>query len=197
MPVKISEPPVESKEKRIEDKLRDLIEEMGEDPERDGLRETPQRMAESFRFLTSGYRVDPMKLIKDALFDVSYNEMVIVKNIEVFSLCEHHVLPFYGKCHVAYIPNGRVIGLSKIPRVVDAFARRLQIQERLTVQIAETIEEAVRPRGVAVVMEAVHLCMVMRGVEKQNSVAVTSSMLGTFKEHMETRNEFLSLIGRK
>lgn len=181
----------------MEERLRDVIEELGEDPMREGLRETPRRMAESLIFLTSGYRTDPMEVLQGALFDVTYNEMVIVKDIEVFSLCEHHILPFYGKCHVAYIPSGRVIGLSKIPRLVDAFARRLQIQERLTVQIAETIEQAISPRGVAVVMEAVHLCMVMRGVEKQNSIAVTSSMLGTFKEHIETRSEFLSLIGKK
>lgn len=174
--------------------LEKVIRAMGEDPDRDGLRETPRRMAESLRFLTSGYRIDPMALIHPALFDVTYNEMVIVKDIEVFSLCEHHLLPFFGKCHVAYIPDGRVIGLSKIPRVVDAFARRLQIQERLTVQIAETINEAIHPQGVGVVIEASHLCIQMRGVQKQNTVAVTSSMLGTFKEHIETRSEFLSLI---
>ncbi|MBI2822510.1 MAG: GTP cyclohydrolase I FolE [Acidobacteria bacterium] len=196
MPNKLSsseiEMPIETAE--AEGMLQKIIHYLGEDPDREGLRETPKRIVESLRFLTSGYRTDPMGLIRPALFDVSYNEMVIIKDIEVFSLCEHHLLPFYGKCHVAYIPNGQVIGLSKIPRVVDAFARRLQIQERLTVQIAETIADAIHPKGVGVVVEAVHLCIIMRGVEKQHSVAVTSSMLGTFKEHIETRNEFLSLI---
>ncbi|MBI4456914.1 MAG: GTP cyclohydrolase I FolE [Acidobacteria bacterium] len=192
MLTKVSDKEMESTE--VEQMLQRIIRNLGEDPCREGLRETPRRMAESLRFLTSGYQVDPLALIHPALFDVSYNEMVIVKDIEVFSLCEHHLLPFYGKCHVAYIPDGKVIGLSKIPRVVDVFARRLQIQERLTVQIAETIRDAIHPKGVAVVIEAVHLCMIMRGVEKQHSVAVTSSMLGTFKEHIETRNEFLSLI---
>ncbi len=194
MPGKTSEIEDGTQTSEMERMLQKIILHLGEDPFRDGLRATPQRMAESLKFLTSGYRIEPMDLIRGALFDVSYNEMVIVKDIEVFSLCEHHLLPFFGKCHVAYIPNGQVIGLSKIPRLVDAFARRLQIQERLTMQIAETINEGVHPRGVAVVVEAVHLCMIMRGVEKQNSVAVTSSMLGTFKEHLETRNEFLSLI---
>ena len=180
----------------MERMLENLLRILGEDPLREGLIETPRRMVESLSFLTSGYQTDPMALIRPALFNVSYNEMVMVKDIELFSLCEHHLLPFYGKCHVAYIPNGKVIGLSKIPRVVDAFARRLQIQERLTVQIAETIQEAVQPKGVAVVVEATHLCIVMRGVEKQHSTTVTSSMLGTFKDHLETRNEFLSLIRR-
>src|SRR5499427_5250750 len=145
------------------------------------------------RFLTSGYRMDPDALLNKALFDVAYDEMVIVRGIEMFSLCEHHLLPFFGKCHVGYIPNGRVIGLSKIPRLVDMFARRLQVQERLTTQIAETIQEKIHPNGVAVVVEAQHLCMIMRGVEKQHSVAVTSSMLGVFKEDQNTRNEFLNL----
>ena len=180
----------------MERMLENLLRILGEDPLREGLIETPRRMVESLSFLTSGYQTDPMALIRPALFNVSYNEMVMVKDIELFSLCEHHLLPFYGKCHVAYIPNGKVIGLSKIPRVVDAFARRLQIQERLTVQIAETIQEAVQPKGVAVVVEATHLCIVMRVVEKQHSTTVTSSMLGTFKDHLETRNEFLSLIRR-
>jgi len=194
MPGKMPEIEVETTSSEIEQMLQKIILYLGEDPFRDGLRDTPRRMAESLKFLTSGYQVEPMHLVRGALFEVSYNEMVIVKDIELFSLCEHHLLPFFGKCHVAYIPNGQVIGLSKIPRLVDAFARRLQIQERLTMQVAETINDAVQPRGVAVVVEAVHLCMIMRGVEKQNSVAVTSSMLGTFKEHIETRNEFLSLI---
>ncbi|HEY3129447.1 MAG TPA: GTP cyclohydrolase I FolE [Acidobacteriota bacterium] len=194
MPGKLPEIEVETTSSEIEGMLQKIILFLGEDPFRDGLRDTPRRMAESLKFLTSGYQVEPMDLVRGALFEVSYNEMVIVKDIELFSLCEHHLLPFFGKCHVAYIPNGQVIGLSKIPRLVDAFARRLQIQERLTTQIAETISDVVQPRGVAVVVEAVHLCMIMRGVEKQNSIAVTSSMLGTFKEHIETRNEFLSLI---
>src|SRR5689334_12964345 len=146
------------------------------------------------RYLTSGYRQDPAQILNGALFDVAYDEMVIVKDIEVFSLCEHHLLPFFGKCHVAYLPNGRVIGLSKIPRLVDMFARRLQVQERLTMQIAEIINNTIQPKGVAVVIEAQHLCMIMRGVEKQNSVAVTSSMFGAFKENQNTRNEFLNLV---
>jgi GTP cyclohydrolase I len=146
------------------------------------------------RFLTSGYRMDPDEVLGKALFDVAYDEMVIVRDIEVFSLCEHHLLPFFGKCHVGYIPNGRVIGLSKIPRLVDMYARRLQVQERLTTQIADTIKEKIQPRGVAVVIEAQHLCMIMRGVEKQNSVAVTSAMLGAFKDNQNTRNEFLNLV---
>ena len=166
---------------------------MGEDPTREGLLNTPARVNESLRFLTSGYRMNADDLLNKALFDVAYDEMVIVRDIELFSLCEHHLLPFFGKCHVGYIPNGRVIGLSKIPRLVDMYARRLQVQERLTTQIAETIEQKIHPRGVAVVIEAQHLCMIMRGVEKQNSVAVTSSMLGAFKDNQNTRNEFLNL----
>ena len=167
---------------------------MGEDPTREGLLNTPARVNESLRFLTSGYRMNADDLVNKALFDVAYDEMVIVRDIELFSLCEHHLLPFFGKCHVGYIPNGRVIGLSKIPRLVDMYARRLQVQERLTTQIAETINQKIHPRGVAVVIEAQHLCMIMRGVEKQNSVAVTSSMLGVFKENQNTRNEFLNLV---
>src|SRR5438309_7442228 len=167
---------------------------MGEDPTRDGLLNTPGRVDQAFRFLTSGYRMDADKLLNKALFDVAYDEMVIVRDIELFSLCEHHLLPFFGKCHVGYIPNGRVIGLSKIPRLVDMYARRLQVQESLTTQIAETINEKIHPRGVAVVIEAQHLCMIMRGVEKQNSVAVTSSMHGVFKDNQNTRNEFLNLV---
>ncbi|PYR98038.1 MAG: GTP cyclohydrolase I FolE [Acidobacteria bacterium] len=167
---------------------------MGEDPTREGLLNTPARVNESLRFLTSGYRMNADDLLNKALFDVAYDEMVIVRDIELFSLCEHHLLPFFGKCHVGYIPNGRVIGLSKIPRLVDMYARRLQVQERLTTQIAETINQKIHPRGVAVVIEAQHLCMIMRGVEKQNSVAVTSSMLGVFKENQNTRNEFLNLV---
>jgi GTP cyclohydrolase I len=170
---------------------------LGEDPEREGLQKTPQRVAKSMRFLTAGYTQDARQLLTQALFTVSYDEMVIIKDIEVFSLCEHHLLPFFGKAHVAYIPNGKVVGLSKIPRLVDMFARRLQVQERLTVQIAETIEKFLKPRGVGVVIEAQHLCMIMRGVEKQNSVAVSSCMLGAFRKQQQTRNEFLSLIKKR
>jgi len=176
------------------DQIRHILTELGEDPGRDGLMKTPQRVDGALRYLTSGYRKDADQILNGALFDVAYDEMVIVKNIEVFSLCEHHMLPFFGKCHVAYIPNGKVIGLSKIPRLVDMYARRLQVQERLTTQIAETINTKIDPKGVAVVIEAQHLCMIMRGVEKQNSIAVTSSMLGSFKENQDTRSEFLSLL---
>ena len=176
------------------DEIRHILTELGEDPTRDGLVKTPQRVDAAMRYLTSGYQKDADQLLNGAMFDVAYDEMVIVKNIEVFSLCEHHMLPFFGKCHVAYIPNGKVIGLSKIPRLVDMYARRLQVQERLTTQIAETINSKIHPKGVAVVIEAQHLCMIMRGVEKQNSIAVTSSMLGGFKENNDTRNEFLNLI---
>jgi GTP cyclohydrolase IA len=180
------------------DALEALVEntlvEVGEDPSREGLARTPRRVAKSWRYLTSGYRQDPDKVLNGALFSVSYDEMVIVRDIEVFSLCEHHLLPFFGRCHVAYLPNRKVIGLSKIPRLVDVFARRLQVQERLTTQIAETIMEKVRPRGVGVIIEARHLCMIMRGVEKQNSVAVTSAMLGSFRNNAQTRNEFLNLV---
>ena len=175
------------------EEIRSILTQLGEDPTRDGLLNTPKRVDAALRFLTSGYQMNVDDLVNKALFDVAYDEMVIVRDIEVFSLCEHHLLPFFGKAHVGYIPNGRVIGLSKIPRLVDMFARRLQVQERLTTQIAETINEKIHPRGVAVVIEAQHLCMIMRGVEKQNSVAVTSSMLGVFKENQNTRNEFLNL----
>lgn len=167
---------------------------LGEDPGRDGLRSTPQRVARSMRYLTSGYRQDVEKVLNGALYDVAYDEMVIVRDIEIFSLCEHHLLPFFGRCHVAYIPTQKVIGLSKIPRLVDVFARRLQVQERLTTQIAETIMEKIKPQGVGVIIEARHLCMIMRGVEKQNSVAVTSAMLGVFRDEQETREEFLQLV---
>ena len=175
------------------EEIRSILIKIGEDPARDGLVNTPLRVSQSLRFLTSGYRMNEDELLNKALFDVAYDEMVIVRDIELFSLCEHHLLPFFGKCHVGYIPDGRVIGLSKIPRLVDMYARRLQVQERLTRQIAETIDQKIRPRGVAVVIEAQHLCMIMRGVEKQNSVAVTSSMLGVFKDNQNTRNEFLNL----
>src|SRR5947209_14584238 len=174
--------------------LRELLVRLGEDPERDGLKRTPERMQKALEHLTKGYQQDPDKVLQGALFDVSYDEMVIVKDIEMFSLCEHHLLPFFGKVHVAYIPNGKVLGLSKIPRLVDIFARRLQVQERLTVQVAETIQEAIEPQGVGVVIEARHLCVMMRGVEKQHSSAVTSHMLGSFRNSDKTREEFLSLI---
>jgi GTP cyclohydrolase I len=178
----------------LEENVRTLLRELGEDPGREGLLKTPQRVAKSMRFLTSGYHQDVDKVLNGALYEVAYDEMVIVKDIEIFSLCEHHLLPFFGRCHVAYIPTQKVIGLSKIPRLVDVFARRLQVQERLTTQIAETIMEKIKPQGVAVVIEAKHLCMIMRGVEKQNSVAVTSAMLGVFRDCDQTRSEFLRLI---
>jgi GTP cyclohydrolase I len=176
--------------------IRQLLAELGEDPAREGLRDTPKRVEKALRFLTGGYTADLDATLNNALFSVDYNEMVIVRDIDFYSLCEHHLLPFFGKCHVAYLPQGRVLGLSKIPRLVDIFARRLQIQERMTSQIAETIREKIDPLGVAVVMEAAHLCMSMRGVEKQNSVATTSAMLGVFREDARTRMEFLELIKR-
>jgi len=178
----------------LEGLVTQLLRELGEDPAREGLLKTPSRVARSWRFLTSGYEKDVDKVLNGALYAVACDEMVIVKNIELFSLCEHHLLPFFGNCHVAYIPRGKVIGLSKIPRLVDVFARRLQVQERLTTQIAETIMEKINPLGVGVVIEAKHLCMIMRGVEKQNSVAVTSALLGSFRKDVQTRNEFLSLV---
>ena len=181
----------------LEELARELLVRLGEDPGRDGLLRTPERMARALEYLTKGYQGDPESILKGALFEVSYDEMVIVKDIEMFSLCEHHLLPFFGKVHVAYIPKGKVIGLSKIPRLVDIFARRLQVQERLTTQIAETIQRAIEPQGVGVVIESRHLCMMMRGVEKQHSSAVTSSMLGVFRREQETRDEFLSLIRGK
>ena len=180
----------------MDDIIRRLLSEVGEDPDREGLRETPRRVRQSLQFLTSGYDTDLDTVLNGALFSVEYNEMVIVRDIDFYSLCEHHLLPFFGKCHVAYLPSHRVIGLSKIPRVVDMFARRLQVQERLTSQIADAIQSKVQPLGVAVVMEATHLCMAMRGVAKQNSVTVTSSMLGVFREDARTRHEFLQLIRR-
>jgi GTP cyclohydrolase I len=176
------------------DLLRELLVRLGEDPERPGLVRTPERMHKALEHLTKGYSQDPDQVLQNALFEVTYDEMVIVKDIEMFSLCEHHILPFFGKVHVAYIPKGKVVGLSKIPRLVDIFARRLQVQERLTVQIAETIQNAIQPLGVGVVVEARHLCVMMRGVEKQHSSAVTSHMLGSFRSSDKTREEFLSLI---
>ena len=180
----------------MQDISRQLLADLGEDPKREGLLDTPKRVEKSLRFLTSGYAADVDAIVNNALFTVDYNEMVIVKDIDFYSLCEHHLLPFFGKCHVAYIPQGRVLGLSKIPRLVETFSRRLQVQERLTNQIAETLREKVRPLGVGIVMEASHLCMSMRGVEKQNSVAVTSAMLGVFQHDARTRMEFLDLIRR-
>ena len=176
--------------------IRALLEGLGEDPNREGLLKTPERVVKALKFLTQGHAQDPQEVLNEALFTVSYDEMVIIKDIDVFSLCEHHLLPFFGKAHVAYIPDGKVVGLSKIPRLVDMFARRLQVQERLTVQIADAIADQVKPKGVGVVIEAMHFCMIMRGVEKQNSVAVTSCMRGVF-QRQETRSEFLSLIKKK
>ena len=176
---------------------RELLIRIGEDPTRDGLLHTPERMEKSMKFLTRGYTMNVTDVLHGALFDVDYDEMVIVKDIEFFSMCEHHLLPFFGKAHIAYVPNGQVIGLSKIPRLVDVFARRLQVQERLTRQIGEAITDAISPQGVAVILEAQHLCMMMRGVEKQHSSTVTSAMLGVFKTQLQTRNEFLSLVRRQ
>ena len=181
----------------MQEAVRTLLSGVGEEPEREGLVRTPERVEKALHFLTKGYREDPKAIIGEALFSVHYDEMVIIKDIDMFSLCEHHLLPFHGKAHVAYIPNGKVLGLSKVPRIVDMFARRLQVQERLTVQIAETIQEAIDPRGVGVVIEAVHFCMMMRGVEKQNSTMITSSVLGVFRDHLATREEFLTLVGRR
>ena len=178
----------------MQELIKNLLVELGEDPNREGLLNTPKRVAKAYEFLTSGYRANIDQVLNNALFTVDYSEMVIVKDIDFYSLCEHHLLPFFGKCHVAYIPSNKVIGLSKIPRLVDVFARRLQVQERLTNQIADTILEKVAPIGVAVVMEGTHLCMSMRGVEKQNSFAVTSAMLGAFRNNARTRMEFLELI---
>ena len=180
----------------FEDLAREILVRLGEQPDRDGLRCTPERYVKALGDLTKGYHEDPEQIIRGALFEVDYDEMVIVKDIEMFSLCEHHVLPFFGKVHIAYIPKGRVIGLSKVARLVEVFARRLQVQERLTVQIAETIQKVLQPLGVGVVVEARHLCMMMRGVEKQHSATVTSSMLGAFRAQ-QTRQEFLSLIHAK
>jgi GTP cyclohydrolase IA len=178
----------------IADLVRKMLVQLGEDPNREGLRRTPERYEKALRFLTSGYRQDPEKLLNGAMFSVCYDEMVVVRDIELYSLCEHHLLPFFGKCHVAYIPNKKVVGLSKIARLVNMFARRLQIQERLTSQIATAIQDRLSPQGVGVIVEARHLCMVMRGVEKQHSTATTSAMLGVFRENKQTRDEFLALV---
>jgi GTP cyclohydrolase I len=190
----VAEPEQATKRDPLEEAIRTTLRELGEDPSREGLLKTSERVAQSLRFLTSGYRQDVKRVMNGAVYSVAYDEMVIVKDIEIFSLCEHHLLPFFGRCHVAYIPTKKVIGLSKIPRLVDVFARRLQIQERLTNQIAETIMETIKPQGVGVIIEAKHLCMIMRGVEKQNSVAVTSAMLGAFRDDGQTRAEFLRLV---
>jgi GTP cyclohydrolase I len=177
--------------------IQELLVKLGEDPDRDGLQRTPERVDKALRFLTSGYRMDIAKIVNGALYEVKYDEMVVVKDIEFFSMCEHHMLPFYGKMHVAYLPESRVIGLSKIPRIVDAFARRLQIQERLTQEVAQTIQEIIKPLGVGVICEARHFCMMMRGVEKQHSGAMTSAMLGAFRDRKETRDEFLALVNHR
>jgi GTP cyclohydrolase I len=181
----------------MQELIKELLAELGENPKREGLRKTPQRVASMFEFLTKGYNEDVEQVLNGAVFKEKYSEMVIVKDIDFFSLCEHHLVPFYGKCHIAYIPKGKIVGLSKLPRVVEVFSRRLQLQERLTQQIAETIYRQLKPLGVGVVIEARHLCMMMRGVEKQNSVALTSAMLGTFRRDFKTRNEFLTLIGHE
>jgi GTP cyclohydrolase IA len=184
------------KEASYEELVREMLVRIGEDPEREGLLRTPHRVEKAMEYLTKGYHETPQEVLNDALFTVSYDEMVIVKDIEMFSMCEHHMLPFFGKVHIAYIPNGKVIGLSKLPRLVDIFARRLQVQERMTTEIAEAIQDVIQPQGVGVIVEARHLCMMMRGVEKQHSSAVTSAMLGVFRD-LDTRTEFLSLVRQK
>ncbi len=181
----------------LEELVRNLLLAVGEDPNRDGLGRTPRRVARSLEFLTQGYRMSIKELLSGAVFEEKYNEMVIVKDIDFYSMCEHHLLPFYGKCHIAYIPNGKILGLSKIPRIVEVYSRRLQVQERFTQQVADSLYDLLNPAGVAVVAEAHHLCMMMRGVEKQNSVATTSAMLGVFREDLRTREEFLNLITSK
>ena len=182
---------------KIENAVKDILESIGENPDREGLLRTPKRVAKAWEFFTSGYEQDIKKVLNGAVFKEKYDEMVIVKDIDFFSMCEHHLLPFYGKAHIAYIPNGKIVGLSKIPRLVEVFSRRLQVQERMTQQIADTLFQTLEPDGVAVVIEARHLCMMMRGVEKQNSVATTSAMLGSFRDDERTRNEFLKLINSK
>jgi GTP cyclohydrolase IA len=183
--------------KKIEKLVRELLVELGEDPDREGLLKTPLRVAQAMSFLTNGYRTGPKKVINEALFTQKTGSMVIVKDIEVYSMCEHHMLPFFGRCHIGYLPNGKVFGVSKLARLVDLYARRLQLQERLTEEISQVIMESIDAKGVAVMIEARHLCMMMRGVEKQNSTMVTSSVLGVFRDHPATREEFLSLIGRR
>lgn len=175
--------------------IKSILKQIGEDPDREGLRRTPQRFAEAMEFLTKGYKQKPEEIVNGAIFDVPYDEMVTLRNIDFYSMCEHHLIPFFGKCHVAYIPKGKILGLSKIPRIVDLYARRLQVQERMTMQIAECLQELISPLGVAVVVEAFHLCMAMRGVEKQNCWCVSSAMLGAFRNDPKTRSEFMTLIG--
>ena len=196
-PIEQTKEPATLTSATFEDLVHEMIVRLGEDPDREGLLATPERVHKAMKFLTKGYQEDPEALLKAALFTVNYDEMVIVKDIEVFSLCEHHMLPFFGKVHVAYIPNGRVIGLSKIPRLIELFSRRLQIQERLTQEVAQTINEVIDPVGVGVICEARHFCMMMRGVEKQHSGTMTSSMLGAFRSRKETRDEFLSLVRKQ
>ena len=181
----------------LKEKYQDILTEIGENPKRDGLLKTPERMAKAMQYLTHGYAIDPSHILKSAMFAEDYNQMVLVKDIELYSLCEHHMLPFFGKAHIAYIPNGHIVGLSKIPRVVDAFSRRLQVQERLTNEIRDCIEETIQPKGVAVVIEAKHLCMQMRGVQKQNSATTTSAFSGVFMKSEKTRAEFMNLISTK
>ncbi len=193
--VKVMKP--QTKEHDIAPLIEDMLGKLGEDPTRDGLLRTPLRVDKAMRFLTSGYKMDIQQILNGALYEVKYDEMVVVRDIEFFSLCEHHMLPFYGKMHVAYIPQRKVIGLSKIPRIVDMFARRLQIQERLTQEVAQTIQEVIKPLGVGVICEARHFCMMMRGVEKQHSGAMTSAMLGAFRDRKETRDEFLALVNHR
>jgi len=188
------EGPVAESTESIAESMRKILLRIGEDPDREGLKKTPERFENAFRFMTSGYAQDPEKVLNGAKFSVCYDEIIVVKDIEIYSLCEHHLLPFFGKCHVAYLPDKQVVGLSKIARLVNLYARRLQIQERLTSQIARAIDEKLKPLGVGVIIEARHMCMVMRGVEKQGSVAVTSAMLGTFRTNKQTRDEFLSLV---
>lgn len=180
--------------KNISKVYKSILEEIGEDPNREGLQKTPERVAKALQFLTHGYDMDPTKILQSALFHEDYSEMVIVKDIEVYSMCEHHILPFFGKAHVAYIPDGTIVGLSKIPRVVDAFSRRLQVQERLTIEIRDCIEETLKPKGVAVVLECSHMCMQMRGVQKQNSITTSSAFTGLFLDNIATRKEFIDLI---
>jgi GTP cyclohydrolase I len=189
--------PTKPEEPNLAPLIREILVKLGEDPEREGLADTPARVDKALKFLTSGYATDIGKLVNGALYEVKYDEMVVVKDIEFFSMCEHHMLPFFGKMHIAYLPKSRVIGLSKIPRIVDAFARRLQIQERLTQQVAQTVQETIDPVGVGVICEARHLCMMMRGVEKQHSGAMTSAMLGIFRNSKKTRDEFLALVNHR
>jgi GTP cyclohydrolase I len=184
-------------EKKVAENVYSILEQIGEDPSRQGLLKTPERVAKAYSFITQGYEQDARKILRSAMFDEDYSEMVLVKDIELYSLCEHHMLPFFGKAHIAYIPNGKIVGLSKIPRIVDVFARRLQVQERLTIEIRDAIQETLEPAGVAVVIEAHHLCMQMRGVSKQNSATTTSAFSGAFLEDIKTRKEFISLIGSK